>query len=417
MQNLHFDIQASSSQMTELDCDVVVVGGGIVGATLAAALKDSDLRVIVLEANTLEGAIARERGYALSPLSGQILEGIGVWDEIFPHIGKYRHIYLSDADAPRIVKFETKDLGTSYLGYVGEHRIMLSALQRFIAEECPNVRLLDSAQVMGISYQPDGAVVELMLNGQPCQVRSHLVVGADGANSQTRQNAGIKTNGWKYWQSCLTFMITHEAPRNDIAFERFWPDGPMGVLPLTENRYHIVWTAPHHTAKDLLTLDEAEFLEKLEYFTGGYLGKLTLTGDRRLFPVQLYQSQAYVRSRLALVGDAAHRCHPVAGQGLNLGIRDAAALAQVILDAHQRGEDIGNLRVLKRYERWRKFENLTILGFTDFLDRMFSNNWLPLVMLRRFGLWMLRSLPPLKVFALKLMTGFVGRRPALSKHS
>lgn len=414
MQNLHFDTQSPSTQTAELDCDVVVVGGGIVGMTLAAALKDSGLRVIVLEANTMAGAIARERGYALSPLSGQILDGIGVWDEIFPHIGKYRHIYLSDADAPRIVKFETQDLGTSYLGYVGEHTIMLSALQRFIVEECPNVRLLDSAQVTGIAYQPDGAVVELTVNGQPRQVRSHLVVGADGANSQTRQHAGIKTNGWKYWQSCLTFMITHEAPRNDIAFERFWPDGPMGVLPLTGNRYHIVWTAPHTTAKALLTLDEAEFLQKLEYFTGGYLGKLTLTTERRLFPVQLYQSEKYVRSRLALVGDAAHRCHPVAGQGLNLGIRDAAALAQVILDAHQRGEDIGNLRVLKRYERWRKFENLTILGFTDFLDRMFSNDWLPLVMVRRLGLWMLRSLPPLKVFALKLMTGFVGRRPALS---
>ncbi|WP_439346393.1 FAD-dependent hydroxylase [Vacuolonema iberomarrocanum] len=415
MQDLHFDTQHSSTPTVDLDCDVVVIGGGIVGATLAAALKDSGLRIIVLEASSLQGAIARERGYALSPLSGQIFEGIGVWDQIFPYIGKYRHIYLSDADAPRIVKFETKDLGTPYLGYVGEHRIMLSALQRFIAEECPNVRLLCSAQVANIAYQTDGAVVDVTVEGQQYQVRSRLVVGADGANSQTRQTAGIKTNGWKYWQSCLTFMITHEAPRNDIAFERFWPDGPMGVLPLSGNRYHIVWTAPHSTAKALQTLDEAEFLEKLEYFTGGYLGKLTLNSDRFVFPVQLLQSQDYVRSRLALVGDAAHRCHPVAGQGLNLGIRDAAALAQILSDAHQHGEDIGNLRILKRYERWRKFENLTILGFTDFLDRMFSNNWPPVVMLRRLGLLMLRSLPPLKVLALKLMTGFVGRRPSLSK--
>jgi 2-octaprenyl-6-methoxyphenol hydroxylase len=190
----------------------------------------------------------------------------------------------------------------------------------------------------------------------------------------------------------------------------------MGVLPLTENRCHIVWTAPHTEAKALQNLSEAEFLAQLEYYTGGWLGKITLTSERQLFPVQLYQSRQYVRSRLALIGDAAHRCHPVAGQGLNLGIRDAAALAQVLLEAYQRGEDIGDRRVLKRYERWRQIENLSILGFTDFLDRMFSNTWWPAVVLRRLGLWLLRTLPPLKVFALKLMTGFVGRRPFLAHH-
>ena len=415
MQDLHMKSVAPQTSASELDCDIAIVGGGIVGATLAAALKDSGLRVLLIEISTLEGAAARERGYALSPLSGKIFEGIGVWDQMFPYIGKYRDIYLSDADDPNIVKFKTADLGTEFLGFVGEHTVMMAALQNFITHQCDNVSWLCPAQTRQVTYGPDEARLEVEKEGQRIRVKTRLVIGADGARSHIRQGAGIKTNGWKYWQSCLTFMITHQAPRNDIAFERFWPDGPMGVLPLAGNRYHIVWTAPHDEAKALQTVDEAAFLKQLEYYTGGYLGKLTLTSERRLFPVQLFQSQHYVRSRLALVGDAAHRCHPVAGQGLNLGIRDAAALAQVIQDAYQRGEDIGDLRVLKRYERWRKTENLAILGFTDFLDRMFSNRWWPAVQVRRLGLWLLRHIPPLKVFALKLMTGFVGRRPFLGK--
>ena len=415
MQNLPVNSCSAGASAVHLNCDIAIVGGGIVGATLAAALRDSGLRVVLIETVALEAATARERGYALSPLSGKIFKGIGVWDKMFPYIGKYRDIYLSDADYPRLVKFKTADLGTEFLGFVGEHTIMLKALQEFISEVCDNVSWLCPARPTRVIYGPKGATLEVETEGGVRQVRTRLVVGADGARSQIRQWAGIKTNGWKYWQSCLTFMITHQAPRNDIAFERFWPNGPMGVLPLTGNRYHIVWTAPHDEAQALLTLDEDKFLEQLEYYTGGYLGKLTLTSERRLFPVQLFQSQHYVKPRLALVGDAAHRCHPVAGQGLNLGIRDAAALAQVIQEAYQRGEDFGSLRVLKRYERWRKHENLAILGFTDFLDRLFSNAWWPAVQVRRFGLWLLRHVPPLKVFALKLMTGFVGRRPSLGK--
>jgi 2-octaprenyl-6-methoxyphenol hydroxylase len=417
MQELNVQPTPAASEPIRLNCDVAIVGGGVVGATLAAALKDSGLQVLIIEANSLEGAAARERGYALSPLSGNIFEGIGVWDDIFPYIGKYRHIYLSDADDPRIVKFKTADLGTSFLGYVGEHKVLLTALQTFIIQQCSNIRWLSSAHTDRITYRDNDAILTVDVNGQPYEIQSRLVVGADGARSHIRQSAGIQTAGWNYWQSCVTFMITHDAPQNDIAFERFWPYGPMGVLPLTENRCHIVWTAPHAKAQQIAELDEDEFLEKLAVYTGGLLGNLRLTSDRLVFPVQLFQGKQYVRSRLALIGDAAHRCHPVAGQGLNLGIRDAAALAQVLSEAYQRGEDIGQLTVLKRYERWRKLENLAILGFTDFLDRVFSNDWPPLVLLRRFGLWLLRTVPPLKIFALKLMTGFVGRTPFLGKRS
>ena len=412
------DLQVASSSRSQdvpYDCDIAIVGGGVVGTTLAAALKDSGLNVIIIEANTLAGAASRERGYALSPLSGQIFAGIGVWDDIFPDIGKYRHIYLSDADNPRIVKFKTADLGTNYLGYVGEHTVLMNALQAFIRYDCDNVQWLCSARPSSIHYGATGATIELDVDGQHRELKTRLVIGADGARSRIREWAGIKTNGWKYWQSCVTFMITHQAPRNDVAFERFWPYGPMGVLPLTENRCHIVWTAPHAEAEALQALDEVVFLKELEYYTGGLLGKLSLTSDRLVFPVQLYQSERYVQPRMALIGDAAHRCHPVAGQGLNLGIRDAAALAQVLSEAYLAGEDIGDIRVLRRYERWRKNENLAILGFTDFLDRMFSNEWWPVMKIRRLGLWLLRTVPPLKIVSLKFMTGFWGRRPVLSK--
>ena len=189
----------------------------------------------------------------------------------------------------------------------------------------------------------------------------------------------------------------------------------MGVLPLPGNRCQIVWTNPHREAKALQELDEVEFLAKLTQYTGGVLGDLQLEGDRFLFPVQLMQCDRYIKSRLALIGDAAHCCHPVGGQGLNLGIRDAASLAQILQESHHQGQDIGNIKVLKRYEAWRKQENLAILGFTDFLDRMFSNNWLPIVLVRRWGLWIMSYLKPLKIFALKLMTGLKGKTPQLAR--
>lgn len=398
----------------DFDCDLAIVGGGIVGATLACALKDSGLKILLIEAQTLEQAAAKRQAYAMSVLSGQIFEGIGVWKDIFPHIGKYSRVRLSDANFPSIVKFQTADLGTDFLGYVAEHRIVLKALQNFIAN-CSNITWLCPAQVEGVEYQKSVATISMTAEGELRQIRTKLVIGADGARSRIRSLAEIKTRGWKYWQSCVAFTIKHEAPQNDIAFERFWPTGPMGVLPLPGNRCQIVWTAPHNQAKALQELEEKEFLAKLEEYMGGLLGRIEMASDRYLFPVQLMQCDRYTKSRLALIGDAAHCCHPVGGQGLNLGIRDAAALAQVIKEATDKAEDLGDLQVLKRYERWRKQENLAILGFTDLLDRLFSNNWLPAVAARRLGLWIMQSLPPLKIFALQLMTGLLGRKPQLAR--
>lgn len=403
-----------TSSALETDCDLVIVGGNIVGATLASALKHSGLRIVLVETQPLEVAAAKRQAYAFSLLSSRILSGIGVWDDIFPHVGKFRQIRLSDADYPQVVEFETKDLQTEFLGYVAQHGVVLTALQEFIAD-CPNIDWLCPAEVTAVEEEDEAFLIRVKVEEQERQIRTKLVVGADGARSRIRQQVGIKTHGWKYWQSCIAFTIEHEAPRNDIAFERFWYTGPMGILPLPENRCQIVWTAPHALAKSLYELDEQDFLAKLQERLGGVLGSVKMAGDRFLFPVQLMQSDRYVRSRLALIGDAAHCCHPVGGQGLNLGIQDAAALAEVLQKANQEGKDIGDIRTLKAYERWRKLENWTILGFTDFLNRSFSNRWLPMVIARRLGLWMLCYLYPFKTYALQLMTGLRGRLPQLAR--
>ncbi|MGB5962999.1 MAG: FAD-dependent hydroxylase [Coleofasciculaceae cyanobacterium] len=399
---------------TSFDYDLAIVGGGIVGATLACALKDSGLSVVLIEAQPLSVAQVKPQAYNLSILSGRIFQGIGVWQKILPQITTYRQIRLSDADYGKVVQFQLQDLGTDALGYIAEHRVLLGALSEFVAASS-NLNLLCPAEVLEVQYEASGAEITVKMEGEIRQLKTRLVVAADGARSPIRTAAGIGTHGWQYWQSCVTARIKTEKPHNDTAFERFWPSGPMGVLPLSEHRCQVVWTAPHAEAKALQELDEQAFLELLQLRTGGLLGHLELESKRFLFPVQLMQSDRYTQSRLALIGDAAHCCHPLGGQGLNMGIRDAAALAQVLQNAALQGEDIGNLQVLKRYERWRKLENWAILGFTDILDRMFSNNWLPVVTVRRLGLWMLQTISPLKSLVLKFMTGLLGRTPQLAQ--
>ncbi|EAW33798.1 FAD-dependent hydroxylase [Lyngbya sp. PCC 8106] len=400
--------QSKPPSELNLDYDLAIVGGGIVGVTLACGLKNSPLRVVLIEPQPKAIAIRRRQAYALTLQTGRILQGIGVWDEILPKITTFDQISLSDSDHPHVVHFKPEDLGTEGLGYVGEHSVILTAMHDFL-DSCENVSWLCPSQVVNVNYQPDFAEIEVEAEGKTQTLRTQLVIAADGSRSPLRQAVGISTYGWKYWQSCIAMTIKAEKSHNNVAFERFWPSGPMGVLPLPGNRCQVVWTAPHAEAQALKDLDEKAFLELLEYRTGGLLGRLELESDRFVFPVQLMQSARYIQPRLALVGDAAHCCHPVGGQGLNMGVRDAGALAQVLRQAAQNGEDIGLLRVLKRYEGWRQTENLVILGFTDFLDRMFSGNWRPKVTIRRWGLWSLQKLKPLRYLALRLMTGLLGR--------
>jgi 2-octaprenyl-6-methoxyphenol hydroxylase len=407
-----------TSDPTIFHCDVAIVGGGIVGHTLALALQQSGLEVILLEAAAESIAVAKGRAYVFSVLSAQLFEQLGVWAEVLPHVSQFSQIQISDADSPAVAKLFPADLGSESLGYAVSHQTMLTALQRQL-QESPRFTALCPAVVERSTQTPEGA--ELMVNlpasalAEQSQaiVKARLIVGADGSKSPLRSEAGISTKGWAYWQSCVTATIATSTDHQNIAYERFWYDGPMGVLPLADGRVQIVWTAPHEKAQELLEMSAENFLDRLEIATGGLLGEMTLDSQRFLFPVRLMQSDRYVQSRLALVGDAAHCCHPVAGQGMNLGIRDAAALAEILTTAVRAGEDIGSLGVLQRYQRWRQPENWAILAFTDFLDRLFSNHWWPIVVVRRLGLRVLQRSYWLRHWSLRLMTGQAGRIPNL----
>ena len=412
----HQESEPLFSPSSVTTCDIAIVGAGIVGLTLACALKRSGLTVTLIDAQSKEAGLRQRRAYAITLMSGRILSGLGVWSRILPQITTFRTIRLADATCPTVVDLRPQDLGTPELGYVAEHCVLVQELQRELAD-MDTLTWWDSAEMTGMQSTENGVALSVQRGERYHSVRARLVVAADGARSPIRQQHGIKTDGWKYWQSCVTTVIRPEKDHGDIAREHFWPSGPFATLPLPGNRCQIVLTAPHREAQRYMAMTDEEFLAVLNHRYGDQLGHLEMLTPRLLFPVQLMHSRTYTQSRLALVGDAAHCCHPVGGQGMNLGIRDVAALAQVITAAHRKGQDIGSVSVLKRYERWRWWENLAILGFTDILDRSFSNEWFLLQTCRRWGLWLMQRVGLLKRLALLLMTGGMGRSPRLAQQN
>ncbi|MEP0918895.1 FAD-dependent hydroxylase [Leptolyngbya sp. DQ-M1] len=397
-----------------LDYDIAIVGGGVVGTTFACALKDSGFRVALIEAEVSSLAVSRAQAYSISLLSSRIFEGLNIWQQISPQVETYKNVRLSDSDYPTAVQFAPCDIGTETLGYVAEHRVLITALQDLL-QTCSNVDRFCPAKVIKTEHQSSDVVLDVLLNGEVQQIRSRLVVAADGARSPLRQQAGIKTLGWQYWQACVVATLKLDAPHNNTAYEWFWKTGPSGILPLPGNRCRIVWTAPRAEAEALLALDDRAFIEAFQARYGSKFGTPEIEGQRYLFPIQLMHSRKYVLPQFALIGDAAHSCHPLGGQGINMGIRDAAALAQVLQTAKKRGENIASLRVLKRYERWRQWENLLILSITDILNRTFSNQIVPIVQLRRLSLWILRTLQPLRTIVFRIMSGLTGRTPQLAQ--
>jgi 2-octaprenyl-6-methoxyphenol hydroxylase len=390
--------------------DIAIVGGGVVGTLAACLLKDSGLKVVLLEAAV--GSVATDRGqaYSINQLSSQIFAGLGLWQRIRPQVETYRHVCLSDGNFSQVVRFSPQDTGTETLGYVAEHRVLLAELQALL-KRSPNIDWRCPAKVTAIS--PD-SVLTLELGDTTQQIQARLVIAADGSRSPLRQAAGIKTIGWRYWQTCVVAFIKPEKFHGNVAHERFQTEGPFAILPLPNGICRIVWTANAKDTESIMAMDRATFLEEVSQRYGDHMGKLEMVGDRAIFPVQLLHSREYVKPGLALIGDAAHCCHPVGGQGINLGIRDAAALAEVIITALQQNEDFSSLKVLKRYERWRKWENLLMLAFTDTLTRTFSNQIWPIVWVRRAGLLVMQRVQPVRSMALKLMLGMVGRVPAIA---
>jgi 2-octaprenyl-6-methoxyphenol hydroxylase len=393
--------------------DIVIVGGGIVGLVLACGLQSSGLQIAIIDAKTPQQIADRPRAYALSPQSAQIFRALGLWEQIAPAIAHFPKVVLSDADYPHYVEFLPDDIGEPAVYYCAEHSVLAQALQQKVATS-PTVTCWYETQFAEVSYGNDRATLMLNHSQQPertVAVKAALVVAADGANSQLRLGDGIKTIGWDYWQSCVTAFVSPALPHQNIAYERFWSSGPFAVLPLPGDRCQIVWTAPHSEARAIAALPPTQFIAKMSHRYGNQAGDHILLSEPLVFPVRLVQSQTYCKPRLALVGDAAHCCHPVGGQGLNMGIRDAAALAQVLQTAQHRQQDLGSLVVLKSYDRWRRYENWLVLLMTDLLNRIFSNHWLPLVTLRRIVLHGMITWTPLRQLFLRLMTGLWGRQP------
>lgn len=396
--------------MSPSSYDLIIVGGGIPGMTLACGLQETGLTIAVVEAQSQQQVANRPRAYALSPMSAKIFQTVGLWDQIAPDICHFSRVVLSDADYPHRVEFTPADAGEPAVYYCVEHRVLQQALQRQLAASS-TVTCFYETRVQTVNY--GAKLAEVLVENTQGQQRllAPLVVAADGARSQVRQQAGIKTHNWVYWQSCITAFVSPAHTHQDIAYEKFWPSGPFAILPLPQNRCQVVWVAPHKEADAIAALPPAEFIAAMQQRYGD--GDLHLLGQPWVFTARLMHSRRYYGPRLALIGDAAHSCHPVGGQGLNMGIRDAALLCQTLQTAQREGKDLGNVNLLKRYGRRRRLENSIILLFTDLLNRNFSHDWWPLVFARRCLLRLMIVWAPLRRLTLRLMTGLWGKQPFL----
>ncbi len=391
--------------------DVLIVGAGMVGASLACALGDKNcaanrnLKVGIIESNDgfLRGEFTADgRATAIAYGSSQIWQNIGVWGGMQRRgVTPMHMIQVSEGDLPNPVQLRREDMGQEALGYIVENAVTLAALWEFV-RECHNIELICPAKILDIETLDvksdcDRNFMRVKISSEigDQYLETKLLVGADGGRSQVRQMAKIGISERQYEQTCIVTTIKSENPHQNFAYERFQASGPFAILPLGSDRSCIVWTATKEETPDLLALDEVTFLQELTKRFGlplmEKLGKISLISRTRANYIPRWMhSQTYVQSRLALIGDAAHTTHPIAGQGMNLGIRDVNALANVLKAAHQNNEDLGAIAVLKRYEAKRKWDNLGVIWLTDISNRLFSNhNWL-FKALRRLGLLILQ---------------------------
>ncbi len=392
--------------------DVLIVGGGPVGGTLACALSAAGMEVIAVDhADPAAGLDAGFDGRASSIALGsqRMLDALGLWAGMEPHAAPIRHIRVSEGGSPLFLHYDERDTGGPPFGYMVENRFIRKALFDRIPT-LDTVRLLAPARVDGLERSASGVEARLA-DGR--RISARLVVGADGRASGVRAGAGIRVTGWPYRQTAIVCTVAHERPHDSVAREHFLPTGPFAVLPLPGNRSSIVWTESKDLAPAIMALDEAEFLAELERRFGDYLGRLRVVGPRWSYPLSLQHAETAIALRLALVGDAAHAMHPIAGQGLNMGLRDVAALTEVLAEARRLGLDIGADTVLERFQRWRRFDNTLMLAMTDGLNRLFSNTIGPVRLARGLGLAAVNRMPPLKRLIVRSAMGLAGRLPRL----
>jgi 2-octaprenyl-6-methoxyphenol hydroxylase len=394
--------------------DAVIVGGGLVGGTLACALGAAGMRVAVVD--NAEPAEVLEAGFdgrasAIALTSRRLLEGIGLWDGMKDDAAPMLDIRVSEGRSGFFLHYDHHDIGDEPFGHMVENREFRKALFHRM-REIDGIVLLAPARVSGLDRS--AAEVEARLT-DGTRIRAPLVVAAEGRASPTREAAGIRVTRWSYRQTGIVCTVAHEKPHDFIAHEHFLPAGPFAILPLLGDRSSIVWTERADRAPAIMALGDAAFTAELGRRFGDFLGRVEVIGPRWSYPLSLQFAETAVALRLVLVGDALHGMHPIAGQGLNMGLRDVAALVDVLAEARSLGLDIGAADVLDRYQRWRRFDNVLMLAMTDGLNRLFSNDIGPLRLARDIGLAGVNLIPPLKKLFMQHAMGVVGDLPTLMR--
>ncbi|ETA50998.1 UbiH/UbiF/VisC/COQ6 family ubiquinone biosynthesis hydroxylase [Ponticoccus alexandrii] len=402
-----------------MEHDLIIVGGGLNGPALALAAARAGLSSVVLDAlpaTTRSGDAFDGRSYALALASQRMLAGLGLWEGLAGDAQPMREIKVTDgrvgeAEVFLGLHFDSAEIEEGPMGYMVEDRFLRRALLEAMEAE-PLVSHRDGARVTAQSTAPEGASVTLE---DGTMIMGRLLVGADGRQSGVAQRAGIRRTGWGYGQTALVCAIAHDKPHGGVAHQLFLPPGPLAILPLTGNRSSIVWSETEARAKAINALPDDQYLEVLRPRFGSFLGEIALAGARFTYPLGLTLANHLVAERLALVGDAAHGMHPIAGQGLNAGLRDVAALAHVLSHAQRRGEDIAAPAVLARYERWRRFDTATLAASTDLFNRLFSNDNPLARMGRDLGMAALGALPGLRRGVIREAAGLTGDLPDLMR--
>jgi 2-octaprenyl-6-methoxyphenol hydroxylase len=393
--------------------ELLIVGGGLNGLVLGIACAGAGLPCAVVDRQSpmaLSEPSFDGRSSAIAYGSQQVLNAIGLWPAIATEAEPILEIRVADDSAPLFVHYDHRELGgDSPLGWIVENRVLRRALIEH-ARSLPTLRLLAPLEVSTVETSPAGAIAVLS-DGR--RLTARLVGAADGRDSPLRRAAGIRTVEWRYRQSAIVTTVRHERPHAGIAVEHFLPAGPFAILPMTGNRSSIVWTEREELVPRIMALPEMAFAAELAARFGDFLGSVEPIAPRWCYPVGLMLAERYIDRRLALVGEAAHVIHPIAGQGLNLGIRDVAALAELIVDTRRLGLDIGDDRLLHRYQQWRRFDAVLLAAVTDGLNRLFSNSVTPLRLLRDFGLAAVDRLAPIKRFLMRDAMGITGELPRL----
>ncbi len=394
--------------------DVIILGGGLTGLTLAVALAGAGVEVALVEADDYRRLLSAPydgRVMAVARASRHLLDAIGAFAGMAAEAEPIRDILVEEGGMPVRVDYESAALDGAPLGWIVETRVIRRALHERL-RSLAGLRLCAPARVVEIR-RGDGRVTVTLGDGS--ELRASLLAVCDGRHSRTRERLGIGARVWDYGQTGIVCTLRHEHPHRGVAVERFFPDGPFAVLPMRGRRSSIVWALERARAETVAALAAEDFLAEVADRFGDRLGAVTLEGPRWTYPLVLVWAERYACRRTVLVGDTAHGIHPIAGQGWNLALRDVAALAEIVVERLRVGLDPGAADALSRYEAWRRFDALALVAITDGINRLFANDSGPLRLLRNLGLFAVQHAPPLKRFFMRHAMGLVGELPALMR--